>query len=115
MPIWRKNEIQEAGGKVVGMMRGGSLHALRSFTDHAGARQTADCIVPVAGEEKTLGLLRERNGWKPKEALHVATATPLLVGTDHSLAVPRYEDVITMHECRSAKQLAAVIDQLLPV
>lgn len=30
-------------------------------------------------------------------------------------AVPRYSDVITMHECRSAKQLAAVIDQLLPV
>jgi hypothetical protein len=30
-------------------------------------------------------------------------------------AVPRYEDLITMHECRSAKQLAAVIDQLLPV
>jgi uncharacterized protein with von Willebrand factor type A (vWA) domain len=30
-------------------------------------------------------------------------------------AVPRYADVITMHECRSAKQLAAVIDQLLPV
>ena len=30
-------------------------------------------------------------------------------------AAPRYEDVITMHECRSAKQLAAVIDQLLPV
>ena len=29
--------------------------------------------------------------------------------------VPRYADVITMHECRSAKQLAAVIDQLLPV
>jgi len=30
-------------------------------------------------------------------------------------AVPRYADIITMHECRSAKQLAAVIDQLLPV
>jgi uncharacterized protein with von Willebrand factor type A (vWA) domain len=30
-------------------------------------------------------------------------------------AVPRYQEVITMHECRSAKQLAAVIDQLLPV
>ena len=30
-------------------------------------------------------------------------------------AVPRYCDVITMHECRSAKQLAAVIDRLLPV
>src|SRR6202171_1385318 len=30
-------------------------------------------------------------------------------------AVPRYSEVITMHECRAAKQLAAVIDQLLPV
>ena len=30
-------------------------------------------------------------------------------------AVPRYQEVISMHECRSAKQLAAVIDQLLPV
>ncbi len=30
-------------------------------------------------------------------------------------AVPRYAEAITMHECRSAKQLAAVIDQLLPV
>lgn len=30
-------------------------------------------------------------------------------------AVPRYQDLISMHECRSAKQLAAVIDQLLPV
>ncbi|WP_304108007.1 VWA domain-containing protein [Mycolicibacterium bacteremicum] len=30
-------------------------------------------------------------------------------------AVPRYQDLIPMHECRSAKQLAAVIDALLPV
>jgi uncharacterized protein len=30
-------------------------------------------------------------------------------------AVPRYQEVMPMHECRSAKQLAAVIDQLLPV
>ncbi len=30
-------------------------------------------------------------------------------------AVSRFQEVITMHECRSAKQLAAVIDQLLPV
>ena len=30
-------------------------------------------------------------------------------------AVPRYLDLIPMHECRSAKQLAAVIDALLPV
>lgn len=37
-----------------------------------------------------------------------------LWGTGDS-AVPRYADVITMHECRSAKQLATVIDDLLPV
>lgn len=30
-------------------------------------------------------------------------------------AVPRYQDVIPVHECRSAKQLAGVIDALLPV
>ncbi|CAN5725600.1 VWA domain-containing protein [soil metagenome] len=30
-------------------------------------------------------------------------------------AVPRYEGVIPIHECRSAKQLASVIDKLLPV
>ncbi|ALR11304.1 vWA domain-containing protein [Mycobacteroides saopaulense] len=35
-------------------------------------------------------------------------------GTGDS-AAKRYEDAITMHECRSAKQLAAVIDNLLPV
>lgn len=37
-----------------------------------------------------------------------------LWGTGDS-AVPRYQDIITMHECRSAKQLATVIDDLLPV
>ncbi|MEU9806101.1 VWA domain-containing protein [Mycobacterium sp. NPDC050853] len=35
-------------------------------------------------------------------------------GTGDSAAT-RYQDAITMHECRSAKQLAAVIDNLLPV
>ncbi|MCV7225485.1 vWA domain-containing protein [Mycolicibacterium komossense] len=30
-------------------------------------------------------------------------------------AVPRYEGVLPIHECRSAKQLAGVIDKLLPV
>jgi len=37
-----------------------------------------------------------------------------LWGSGDSVA-PRYEELIAMHECRSAKQLAAVIDQLLPV
>ncbi|ORA39886.1 vWA domain-containing protein [Mycobacterium aquaticum] len=30
-------------------------------------------------------------------------------------AAPKYGEVITMHECRSAKQLASVVDGLLPV
>ncbi|CAN5842302.1 VWA domain-containing protein [soil metagenome] len=30
-------------------------------------------------------------------------------------AVPRYEGILPIHECRSAKQLATVIDKLLPV
>lgn len=30
-------------------------------------------------------------------------------------AAPKYRDLIAMHECRAAKQLAAVIDGLLPV
>ncbi len=30
-------------------------------------------------------------------------------------AVPRYAEVVPMHECRSARQLASVIDRLLPV
>ena len=30
-------------------------------------------------------------------------------------AAPKYAETIPMHECRSAKQLAAVIDGLLPV
>ena len=30
-------------------------------------------------------------------------------------AIPRSQDLIPMHECRSAKQLASVIDALLPV
>jgi len=45
--------------------------------------------------------------WLNPEPLH-------LWGSGDSSA-PKYADVITMHECRSAKQLAAVIDALLPV
>ena len=45
--------------------------------------------------------------WLNPEARH-------LWGSGDS-AVPSYRDVIPMHECRSAKQLAEVIDTLLPV
>ncbi|MCK0173590.1 VWA domain-containing protein [Mycolicibacterium sp. F2034L] len=46
---------------------------------------------------------------------HWLNPEPLHLWGSGDSAVPRYTDVITMHECRSAKQLAGVIDQLLPI
>ncbi|HYZ68817.1 MAG TPA: VWA domain-containing protein [Mycobacterium sp.] len=46
---------------------------------------------------------------------HWLNPEPMHLWGSGDSAVPRYQEVITMHECRSAKQLAAVIDQLLPV
>jgi hypothetical protein len=46
---------------------------------------------------------------------HWLNPEPLHLWGSGDSAAPRYQDVITMHECRSAKQLAAVIDELLPV
>jgi uncharacterized protein len=45
---------------------------------------------------------------------HWLNPEPRLQWGSGDSAAPAYEKVITMHECRSAKQLAAVIDQLLP-
>ncbi len=54
--------------------------------------------------------------WSPRAGTRTgSTRSRGTCGGSGDSAVPRYEDVITMHECRSAKQLAAVIDQLLPV
>ena len=39
----------------------------------------------------------------------------LVEAADFMSAATRYQDAIAMHECRSAKQLATVIDNLLPV
>ena len=50
---------------------------------------------------------------QPPRALAQPRA-PASVG-QRGLRGPALRDIITMHECRSAKQLAAVIDQLLPV
>ena len=46
---------------------------------------------------------------------HWLNPEPMHLWGSGDSAVPRYQEVITMHECRSAKQLAAVIDKLLPV
>ncbi len=46
---------------------------------------------------------------------HWLNPEPLHLWGSGDSAAPRYKDVIAMHECRSAKQLASVIDALLPV
>lgn len=45
---------------------------------------------------------------------HWLNPEPMHLWGSGDSAARRYADVITMHECRSAKQLTAVIDQLLP-
>ena len=46
---------------------------------------------------------------------HWLNPEPLHLWGSGDSAAPRYGEMIRMHECRSAKQLAAVIDDLLPV
>jgi uncharacterized protein len=46
---------------------------------------------------------------------HWLNPEPLHLWGSGDSAAPRYGEVIRMHECRSAKQLAGVIDALLPV
>ena len=46
---------------------------------------------------------------------HWLNPEPMHLWGSGDSAVPRYQDLIPMHECRSAKQLASVIDGLLPV
>ena len=75
---------------------------------------------------KRSGIHEKWRGWNPSADVlaHMVSASrhahwlnpePKHLWGSGDSAVPRYSDLITMHECRSAKQLAAVIDQLLPV
>ena len=94
-------------------------HALVSFLDrYAGVLSPRSSLL-VLGDGRT-------NYRNPQTELldHMVTASrhahwlnpepKHLWGTGDS-AAPRYADVIPMHECRSAKQLASVIDTFLPV
>ena len=94
-------------------------NAFASFSDNHGAALSPRTSLLVLGDGRTnyrdpgVGVLARlvtasrHAHWLNPEPRH-------LWGSGDS-AVPRYADVIPMHECRSAGQLAAVIDQLLPV
>lgn len=94
-------------------------NAFVSFTENYGGVLSPRSSLLVLGDGRTnyrdpgTGVLAHlvtasRHGhWLNPEPTH-------LWGSGDS-AVPRYQEVIAMHECRSANQLAAVIDQLLPV
>ena len=96
-------------------------HAFVSFLDKlpqravtaqfaAGARRR-----PQQLPQPRASTLLRRHGRRPARHAHWLNPEPRHLWGSGDSAVPRYEDVITMHECRSAKQLASVIDQLLPV
>lgn len=94
-------------------------HAFVSFLEKYPTVLSPRCSLLVLGDG--------RNNYRNPEVdllTHMVTASrhahwlnpePRHLWGSGDSAVPRYEDVITMHECRSAKQLASVIDQLLPV
>ncbi|CAN5887629.1 VWA domain-containing protein [soil metagenome] len=94
-------------------------HAFSSFTEQFPGVLSPRSSLLVLGDGRTnyrnpatdilahMGSASRHAHWRNPEPRN-------LWGSGDS-AVPRYEEVITMHECRSAKQLASVIDQLLPV
>lgn len=94
-------------------------HAFASFTDLFHNVLSPRSSLLILGDGRTnyrnpeLELLRRmvtasrHAHWLNPEPKH-------LWGSGDS-AVPRYAEIIPMHECRSAKQLASVIDGLLPV
>lgn len=93
-------------------------HAFSSFTDkYPGVLSPRSSLLVLGdGRNNYRNPQAELLARMVTESRHAHWLNPEprnLWGTGDS-AVPRYQDVITMHECRSAKQLAAVIDGLLP-
>ncbi len=94
-------------------------HAFTSFTDNFHQVLSPRSSLLILGDGRTnyrdpqLGALAHlvtasrHAHWLNPEPAH-------LWGSGDS-AAPRYAELLPMHECRSAKQLAAVIDGLLPV
>lgn len=94
-------------------------HALTSFADNFPHVLSPRSSLLVLGDARNnyrdpaLGVLADLVS-ASRHAHWLNPEPRQLWGSGDSVA-PRYQDLITMHECRSAKQLAAVIDQLLPV
>lgn len=94
-------------------------HALTSFVDNFPQVLSPRSSLLVLGDARNnyrdpaLGVLAELVS-ASRHAHWLNPEPKYLWGTGDSVA-PRYQDLITMHECRSAKQLAAVVDRLLPV
>lgn len=94
-------------------------HALTSFAENFPHVLSPRSALLVLGDgrnnyrDPALGMLAQlvsasrHAHWLNPEPRH-------LWGSGDSVA-PRYAELIAMHECRSAKQLAGVIDHLLPV
>ena len=106
----------------------GRLHPRRPFRLRARVRLVPGQVPERALAAQLLLVLGDgRNNYRNPETdllAHMVNASrhahwlnpePKHLWGSGDSAVPRYEEVITMHECRSAKQLASVIDALLPV
>jgi uncharacterized protein len=94
-------------------------HAFASFADkYAGVLSPRSSLL-VLGDGRT----NYRNPQtdlldhmvKASRHAHWLNPEPKHLWGSGDSAVPRYAEVVPMHECRSAKQLASVIDRLLPV
>lgn len=94
-------------------------HAFRSFTDTFPGVLSPRSSLLVLGDGRTnyrdpaIDLLTHMVS--SSRHAHWLNPEPKHLWGSGDSAVPRYAEVIKMHECRSAKQLASVIDQLLPV
>ncbi|MGY4100053.1 vWA domain-containing protein [Nocardia sp. R16R-3T] len=107
-------------GKVVGLDGHSDYgHALSSFVEQWPDAVTSRSSLLILGDARTnyrdpeLKVLREL----VQTAKHAHWLNPEKEnnwGTGDS-AADRYREVIEMHECRSAKQLTAVVSRLLPV
>lgn len=94
-------------------------NALGGFAEHWGSAITARTSLLILGDGRTnyrdpnLAVLRRLTG----QARHAHWLNPeprRQWGSGDSAAL-RYADVLPMHECRNAGQLAAVVEGLLPV
>jgi uncharacterized protein with von Willebrand factor type A (vWA) domain len=107
-------------GKVVGLDGHSDYgHALSTFVEQWPDAVTSRSSLLILGDARTN--YRDPELTTLRELVHTAKHAHWLNpekennwGTGDS-AADRYREVIEMHECRSAKQLTAVVSRLLPV